>query len=416
MQTNSNGGDNYSQYDKFVNDGEKKIIKDEEFKKGNKEQDEKDKLLKFRMVYPDAFGTIYLIPVESMDKKPITWLEGVREMKLPMGVKEETGEILNWWAKLLKKECYKLKPGSKEEKLYDEIAFLHTTFKKEVKDIDDHAYNYVRVKNYSLIFGDILSHEKMDSSLVNIGKPGLVIIGNRSFESAYIRSVKSKCKKLDQNNYQWMSQYYDRNFLVRKGFMSITVKKENQNTFINEVSHDKITEENIGVTNGKTEFHLTEDSMKLFKDHTRAFLGIKENDVLFNYDYFLDVKSKLVDLYNVKCGSGSDTDTSSTPPQNVPSNTPPQNVPSNTPPQNVPSNTPPKNVPSNTPTQNVPSNTPTQNVPSNTPTQNVPDSTPQNESKPFKISFDNEQTSPYTNDKMDNQRSNNAPLETGSHF
>ena len=411
MNTNNNNNnmsDNYSQYDKFVNDGEQEIIKEELKKENKKEQgtEEKDKLLKFRMVYPDAFGTIYLIPVESINKKPVTWLKGVREMKLPMEVKVETGEVINWWAKLLKKECYELTPGSKEDKLYDEISFLHKSFMREAKEKDDHAYNYVRVKNYSLIFGVILVHEKTDSSMVNIDKPGLVIIGNRGFESAYISSVKSKCKKLGSKNYQWMSQYYDRNSLNRKGLMSITVKKENQTTFINNVSHDKITEDHMGVTNGKTEFNLTEEgSMKFFTDHTRAFLGIKENDVLFNYDYFLTIKNKLIDFYNKKCAASPDT--SNTPPQDVPSNTPPQNVPSNTPSQNVPSSTPSQNVPSNTPPQNVPSSTPPQNVPSNTP--------PQNESKPFNISFGDEQTSPYSNDKMD-KKQDTTSLNTGSPF
>lgn len=222
-----------------------------------------DRVVKILMNTRDNQGTVIFIPF--MNKKNNNFYMKVTDVKEWKGhtTKLDSGEA---WYKVLPEEYY----GDLSQENQDLLAEINGLF-ESVGDFEVHDFNTMRHRNYSLMYGVLVSHKGTDNNVIedNVDRPCMFIFPSISPINAISTAISAKCQAL-KGNKSWITGVLSPANTGREGVMSITFKKASGPGYEATVGFEFNTQYSI-LVDPKQVFE--EDTTKFFNDPLRDLLG-----------------------------------------------------------------------------------------------------------------------------------------------
>jgi hypothetical protein len=250
-----------------------------------------DRITKILMNTRDNQGTIVMLPfINTFNSNFYVKVAGVKEFYGYTSL-IDNGE---GWYKILPREFYG-ELTQKQEELYNEILGYYDS----LFDADVFSYDKIRHRNYSLMYGKLISHTKTDKTPVtdNVGKACLFIFPSLSPIDALGVAVSQKV--IARNNKKdWIPKILSVTGSGRNGAVAITFSKSTSYGYDTSIGFEFNTEDDQ-IVDPKEVFG--EELTKYFKDSLQDFLGWqydRENNTYFNDTLFTELRDCL--LFEVK--------------------------------------------------------------------------------------------------------------------
>lgn len=238
-----------------------------------------DRVSKVLMNTRDNQGTIIFVPF--MNKKNNNFymtVERVREWKGHTTLLD-SGEA---WYRILPEDYYEdLTQENKD--LLAEVTGLFD----EIGTWEVHDWGKQRIRNYSLLYGVLISHSSTEGKEHNdnVDSPCLFIFPSLSPINALSTAIASKVQAL-KGNKSWITGILNPNNTGREGVVSLTYKKESGPGYSTTISFEFNTQYNVLVD---PEHEFEEEVTKLFDDPLRDLMGWQGGE---GNNYFNEVAMK----------------------------------------------------------------------------------------------------------------------------
>lgn len=263
-----------------------------------------DRIEKILMNVRDNQGTVVLVPfMNKLNNNFYYKVDRVMEWKGATS-KLDSGEA---WYKILEKPLYG-DLSEEDSKLYDQAASLFDFLYKS----DQFDFNSLRIRNYTLIYGVLVSHTGTDGDELkdNEGKACLFIFTSHDPINALTSAISSKCLAL-KGNKSWITHILSPSNTGRKGVMSITFTKASNVGYNCNVGFEMNSEFSQIVDPDQV---FEEDITKHFGNPVRDLVGwAGDRDHVFNSEVFkeliIDMKHAVKQLKSEEVASNPITPT-----------------------------------------------------------------------------------------------------------
>lgn len=227
-----------------------------------------DRITKILMNTKDNQGTIMFVPF--MNKKTNNFYLKLSIVKEWNGrtTKFDTAEV---WYKILPEEYYE----NLSQENQDLLVEINGLF-KSIEELGVFSYDKIRTRNYTLIYGVLLSHSGTEGNLIttNVDKPCLFIFPSHSPITAIADATASKCQAL-KGDRLWLTKVLSPNNTGRTGVMLITFRKSQKGGgYDSSVLFEGNSELNTFIDPNRV---FEESITKHFNDPIRDFLGWQGN-------------------------------------------------------------------------------------------------------------------------------------------
>lgn len=244
-----------------------------------------ERIVKIMMNTRDNQGTVVFVPFMNKKSKNFYFkVGGVREWNGPTTV-IDSGKV---WYKILPEEYYgELSPENKD--LLTEIYGLYD----HIDSLGKLSYDEIRSRNYTLIYGVLVSHTKTDKTELkdNIDRPCLFMFPSHSVITAISTAINAKCQAL-KGSKNWIPGILNPNNKGRDGVISISFNKSKGPGYETTVGFEFNSTYSILVDPERT--FSEEEFTRFFDDPLRDLMGwLGEGTGYFNVQIMKELRDGL---------------------------------------------------------------------------------------------------------------------------